>query len=258
MRVTSFGQALFAAAMLGLGMLSLVYRDFALQWQPLPASVPGRSVLAVISGLFLIAAGVGLLTERRARISALALSAYLLFWVLFKLRVLFASPTDISRWLGTCEDLSLALGAWVLYMPLAHRFDYWAPRILFGLSFLVFGASHFAYPDFTAGMIPEWMPARLWLAYLTGAGHCAAGLGILTLVLPRLAATAEAAMMSSFVLLVHLPSLWTDPAPFWGPDLRTRITLLLVAMALSASAWCLAFSLRDRKWGFRLKAVPAS
>jgi hypothetical protein len=44
-------------------------------------------------------------------------------------------------------------------------------------SCVVFGLSHFAFAAFTADMIPQWLPERLWLAYLTGAGHVAAGVG---------------------------------------------------------------------------------
>ena len=49
---------------------------------------------------------------------------------------------------------------------------------------VVFGLSHFAYADFTASMIPAWMPARLILAYVTGAAHLAAGAALLLGVVP--------------------------------------------------------------------------
>jgi hypothetical protein len=78
------------------------------------------------------------------------------------------------------------------------------------------------------------------------------------MVFPRLAATLEAAMMTSFVLLVHAPSIGADPAPFWGPDLRTQMVLLFVALSLSGAGWILAASLRKRPWGWAPKAVPAS
>ena len=259
MRVTSFGQCLFAAAMIGIGILSLIYDDFALQWQPLPAGFPARSFLALIGGALMAAGGAGLLFERTAKISALVLSVYLVIWVPFKLMPALDSPTDSARWLGVGEDLTLALGAWLLYVQHDLRFDFWAARLLFGLCCLSFGVSHFVYTDFTAAMIPAWIPEPVTLARITGAGHCAAGIALLTLLLPRLAAAAEAAMMSSFVLLLHLPSLWWsgDKLPFWGPDFRTRITLFFIAMALAASAWNMAHALRDRAWGWRLKAAPA-
>jgi len=259
MRLTSFGHYLFAAAIMALGILCLINDDFTLQWQPLPAGFPARSILALIGGALMAGAGTGLLFERTAKVSALALSIYLVIWVPFKLMPAFDSPLDSARWLGVGEDLALALGAWILYVPYDRRFDFWAARLLFGLCCLSFGVSHFVYADFTAGMIPSWLPGRLYWAYATGVGHCAAGLALLTLLLPRLAATAEAAMMSCFVLIVHLPSLWWQgEPPFWGPDFRTRITLFFIAMALSASAWNMAYALRDRHWGWRVRAVPAS
>jgi uncharacterized membrane protein len=259
MRITSFGQCLFAAAIIGMGVLGLFYDDFALQWQPLPAGFPARGALALIGGALMVASGAGLLFERTAKVSAVVLGVYLAIWVPFKLMPALDSPTNSARWLGVGEGLALALGAWILYVPHDWRFDYWAARLLFGLCCLSFGVSHFVYADFTAAMIPAWMPQPVYLAWITGAGHCLAGVALLIPILPRLAATLEAAMMSSFVLLLHLPSLWwSGEPPFWGPDLRTRITLFFVAMALSASAWCLAHAFHDQPWGLRLKAVPAS
>jgi uncharacterized membrane protein YphA (DoxX/SURF4 family) len=94
-------------------------------------------------------------------------------------------------------------------------------------------------------MIPNWLPLRLWLAYATGAGHIAAGLGILFAFRPRLAATLEALMMSSFVILVHVPSLIAASAPDWAPSVRIQLTALFWASALAGSAWVVARSLGE-------------
>jgi uncharacterized membrane protein YphA (DoxX/SURF4 family) len=124
-------------------------------------------------------------------------------------------------------------------------------RRLFGIACLVFGLSHLEYANFTAGMIPAWLPLRPWLAYATGAGHAAAGVAILFGIRPRLAATLEAAMMSSFVALVHFPSLWTSPD--WAPTARTQWTALFWAGALAGSAWIVAHSFRKRPAGAHLR-----
>jgi hypothetical protein len=41
--------SLFSIGLIGLGTLSAIYRDFAYDWQPVPAFHPGRDVLAVAS-----------------------------------------------------------------------------------------------------------------------------------------------------------------------------------------------------------------
>ena len=69
-------------------------------------------------------------------------------------------------------------------------------QVLFGLTCIFYGWSHFAYADYTASMVPAWLPDRLGIAYFTGLGHVAAGIGVVVGILPRLAATLEAIMMS--------------------------------------------------------------
>ncbi len=53
--------SLFAAGLVGLGVLALIYGDFALVWQPVAPWVPGRTALAWASGVLMIACGAGLL-----------------------------------------------------------------------------------------------------------------------------------------------------------------------------------------------------
>jgi uncharacterized membrane protein YphA (DoxX/SURF4 family) len=123
-------------------------------------------------------------------------------------------------------------------------------RVLFGAACGAYGAAHFAYATFTASMVPAWLPGRTELAYLTGAGHAAAGFGLLVGVLPRLAATLEAIMMSLFGVLVWLPSFFAQPAPRWAPSTQIQWSESFLTLLLAASAWIVAASLRSTPWGF--------
>lgn len=252
MRHIDFGRTFFGFGMAGLGVLGLVFGQFALQWQPVPASLPGW--LGYVNGGLLLAGGIGLLLPRRfAAIPALGLLAYLALWVIVQAVNAAAHPLDVGANLPLFEDLALMCGAWFACAAiakggtgfLAGSGGLMAARLLFGIACLVFGASHFLYAGFTAQMVPAFLPFHLPLAYITGAGHFAAGLALISGVLARLAAVCEAAMMSLFVVLVHIPMVAAPP-----PDMTQLFwTMLFVACALSGSAWLLAASLKDRPWG---------
>ena len=81
------------------------------------------------------------------------------------------------------------------------------------------------------------------LAYITGAGHLLAGMALLTGIWAPLAARLEALMMSLFVLLLHLPSLWASPLPAWAINWRSVVTPFFWATCLAACAWLVAASL---------------
>jgi uncharacterized membrane protein len=242
------GSIVFAIATMGLGVLAVIYGDFALQWQPIPESLPWRHGVAYLSGVIMLTGGLGLLVRPIATRCAIVLTIDLLVcWVLPQAVKVAGGPIlSVGPWIGFCETLAVMSGAWILWVsPGSLR----VARCLFGLSCVVFGLSHFAYANFTAGMIPGWIPLRLWFAYATGAVHVLAGLGVLLDIRPRLAATVEALMMSSFVVLVHITSLFATPPPEWAPTVRIQLTALFWASALAGSAWIVADSLRHRPWG---------
>jgi uncharacterized membrane protein len=240
--------AVYAAGLVGIGALNLVYRDFALQWQPVPTWVPAREVLALVSGAVLVLAGGALFVARLRLAAAAVLTAYLVLWVLLlQVPRSATAPTSVGVLLGLAESTALMTGALlVLASERSSANGLRAGRILFGLACLVFGLSHVVYAKITALMVPAWMPERLDIAYITGAGHFAAGLGILSGVLSRLAATLEAIMMSLFVLLLHIPGVRAAPTD------RLQWTELCVATALTGAAWIVASSLRERRWGFHV------
>jgi uncharacterized membrane protein len=255
MRVTGIGHLLFALGLAGIGVLSLFSGDFAYVWQPVPMWVPMREVLAYLSGALLLACSIGLLIRRTASPAAFVLAAFLLSWVLvLQLPRVAGAPGNVGMWLGLAESTVLMTGGWTLFASLAdpqarERMQFVTgnrgmllARILFGIACLLLGLSHFVYASGTAGMIPAWIPAHMSFAYLTGAGHIATGVAVLFGVLPRLAATCEAAMISLFVLLVHIPGAAAEPSS------RLAWTMVFIATALAGAIWVIAASLRNTAW----------
>ncbi len=259
------GRGLCAAAAVGVAVLSLTYRDFAPMWQSVPVWIPGRETWGYGCGLLLLAAGAGLCFPRTAWPSALTIGAYQIIWAVTSAPPILAKPLGVDAWYGLVEALTSLSGTGILYallrwqwrgseVPIAVERAVRAAQVLFGLSCIFYGWSHFAYADYTAGMVPTWLPGRLGFAYFTGLGHIAAGIGIIAGILPRLAATLEAIMMSLFGLLVWLPSLLTKPPPEWATPPKNQWSEIVVTLLLAASAWIVAASLRNRPWGFAARS----
>jgi uncharacterized membrane protein YphA (DoxX/SURF4 family) len=241
------GWIAFAVSMLGLGMLGFITGDFALNWQPVPAGIPGRTALAYVTAALFWALGAGLLFDRFKYSFAIATAVAFLVWaILLHGPGVVRDPLNVLPWLGFTERLQVAAGALMLATtqvpgtPFA-RWGMLAGRIAFGVSLPIFGLSHWAYAQFTADMIPAFIPAHLFWAYFTGGAHLAAGIAFLTNVLVRLASILFAVMVSGFVLLLHLPRTIGEPGS------RAEWTMIVIALTISAAAWCAAGSLaRDK------------
>ena len=211
MRIVGFAHGLFAIALASGAILSLSYGDFVPRGQPFPIWIPWRETWLYGSALLVLAASACLCFSRTAVPSALTLSAYQLVWALICALPILATPLGVGAWYGFCEALAPLVGAWILYLVLrsqsrgvplspASARAVRAAQVVFGLTCVFYGGSHFAYADYTASMVPTWLPGRLGLAYLTGLGHVAAGLGMIVGIIPRVAASLEAIMMSLFGL----------------------------------------------------------
>jgi len=249
--MSRLGRMLFGLGLGGLGVLSLIYDDYALVWQPVPTWVPGHKILAYASGCLLLACGAGVFIRRTSTGATFVLTSFVVSWLLLlQVPRVASDPLNEGMWLGFCETLLLASGGWVLSVTGAIRDGGgrgWLAqgdgslrvgRRLFGAALPLIGLSHFVYSAGTASMVPGWMPAHLFVAYLTGAGHIAAGAGILLGILPGLAASLEATMITLFVLLLHLPGVVSHPRD------RLQWTMFLIATAYAGSAWAVAGSAR--------------
>jgi uncharacterized membrane protein YphA (DoxX/SURF4 family) len=248
---------LFSIGMIALGVLSVLYRDFAYGWQPVPAFHQGRDVLAVACGLFMVAASVGLLFRATAGIAARAFVPFLVAWFCLKVPAVIAMPGTEGVWIGFGEIGMLLAGGWVLFARLSGLEDAALFRhitgtkgiriaqILFGLAVIPVGLGHIFYPKTTAFLIPAWMPFRMGLAYLTGYGQIACGLAVLFSILPRVAALIETGMLALFAFLVWGPDTWIagiPKLPGTPSGARFPLTAFLITWVIGAAALLIANS----------------
>jgi uncharacterized membrane protein len=214
-----------------------------------PKGFPARTILAYVAGAFMLAAGAAIEWRRTAAWGAAALTAYyaLIVVILMDGRVLLAHYAEFIAYSNIAEQLSIAAGGLLVYAASARIDATVAARLTrlgqlaFGMCALLFGGAHFVYMNFTAPLVPKWLPPTqvLW-GYATGIGFVAAGVAILTNVQARLAAILLTAMLASFALLVHGPMLVADPFNhgIWGEN--------AVNLAIMGAAWVVADSLAPR------------
>jgi len=107
-------------------------------------------------------------------------------------------------------------------------------RVFVAISLVVFGVQHFIYGGFVAGLVPAWMPGRLFWAYFVGVAFFAAAAGILYKMMARPAATMLGVMFFLFVLLLHIPRIVGNSSD------GNEWTSGFVALAMCGGAWILA------------------
>jgi len=232
-----------------MGVLSLIHHGFALAWQPVPSPLPHRELLADISGAILFGGALAMLVPRLALWSSVVLSVFVSSWLLLQISFrILPSPLGVQVWTPFAETVMLVSGGWILtasqssekfrarFPNITGRSGRRSLQLLYAFAPPVISLSHFVFSKGTADMIPAWMPFRLGFAYFTGVAHIAAGIGILTGVAARLAATLEATMLGVFVVVVHMPLVAANPSS------RLLWTMLFAATACSGASWIVASS----------------
>ncbi len=243
------GWRVYGLGVIALAAVGLALGDFTLG-QPVPKTLPDRTVLAYATAAFMMVAGAAVEWRRTVTWGAAALTAFyaLIVVVLMNGRVILAHYREFGAYSGAAEQLAIAAGGLVLYAANANIDAELAARLTrlgqlaFGVCALLFGGAHFFYMNYTVPMVPKWLPPTqdFW-AYATGVAHIAAGVAILTGVKARLAAVLLTVMFASFTPLVHLPMLLADSAS------HLNWTENAVNLALTGAAWVVADSLAPRR-----------
>src|ERR1700744_4616848 len=109
---------LLSIGLIAMGTLSVIYRDFAYTWQPVPA-FPGRATFAILCGLFMIAVSIALLFRSTVRIAVRALFPFLIAWFCLKIPAIIVAGKIEGVWIGVGELGMLLAGGWVLFARLS-------------------------------------------------------------------------------------------------------------------------------------------
>lgn len=241
------GRWVFAATMIGLGVIGLVTGHFTPTWSGVPSGLPARAALAYLCALIALGCGAGLLWQRSAAVASRVLLLYLVLWFLvFRVPLVFEAAASSGTWWACGATAVMTAAAWVLYAGLNAGFasgdnGVRIARMLYGLGVIPFGVAHFTFLERTVSLVPAWLPWHPAWAYLTGCAFIAAGLAVLSGVSARLAATLLAMQVGLFTLLVWVPILLGSPsASDWNEFIES--------WALTAAAWVVAESYRNMPW----------
>ena len=236
---------IYGLGAVALGLLGLVWGDFAVVWQPVPDAIPGTSTLGYIAGIPFLLAGLAMQWRRIAGPAALSLTVFYGLGVVFLdvPRVITHASVFIS-WYGVAEPSALLAGALVAYALSAKLEPVTAQRLakigrlIFGACLIVFGLAHLFYLAYTAKMVPAWLPpGQVFWAYATAAGHIAAGIALLSGICARMGAILLTVMFVVFGILVHAPTIFAHPHThfYWAEN--------AINLALIGSAWVIASSI---------------
>jgi uncharacterized membrane protein len=243
---------LYGAATIAAGIINLRWGSFAAGYQPIQAfgdNVPGRTIFAYITALWLVAGGAAIMWRVSARIAAAALAVVYLIFTIFWTPRLHTAPAIlgyrpdvyIGVLAGLGQQLILVAAGVVVYVSLTERRTpalqsvVRVARWLFGLSVIDFGLAHLTGTASVAALVPKWMPigADFW-TILTGIAFALAGIAILSSIQDVLAAKLLALMLLVFSALVLAPMIVVAPHA-QGPWAANAYNLTAVG-----AAWILA------------------
>jgi uncharacterized membrane protein len=242
-------RAFFAIGIIGIAVQQIIFADF----RPviLPAAYPAwlahRLVWAWVISLALGASSVAILFEFKGRTLSLLMGTLLLLIVLAFQISGTPYPGHIGSWTNAFKELTFGGGFLVVagsFPPENTAPDFIkllsklipAGKYFLAVTLALFGVMHFAYPDFCASLVPNWMPWHFFWMYFGAVALIAGGLGIMIPPTRHLAALLSGIMLFIWVIILHIPRAIAAPPT----DNGNEWTSVFEALAFSGIAFLIA------------------
>lgn len=246
--VSNFGVYFYALAAIALGVLGLIWGDFATNWQRVPTDIPHHLAVARAAAIYELVAGVGMLWRRTRRLSALLLTAIYTVFVLLWVDRVVAHPLTYDNWGNVFEELSLVAAGVIVYATQGAGMGRWRTAAFaintYGVCVVSYALVHIIYLQGAASFVPRWIPpGGLFWAGATAICFLCAAAAIFAGLLAALATRLLTLMIAGFGLLIWLPKLVAQPHEhsIWSGN--------AINFALMTVAWVVAdyFAVRDRQ-----------
>lgn len=242
-RASNLGVYVFAAGAISLGLLGLASGDFAASWQHVNLNGTPRELLAYLTAVIELAAGLALFWRRTARAGALTLTVVFAVFTAVWIPTYLQNLSNFDPLGNVFEEFSLVVAGAVLFAslsPAGSLISRCEPKFarLYGLSAISFGVGHIYYMPGMLTWIPKWLPpSQMFWAYVTTIGFFLAAVAIISGILSPLASRLITAEIFGFEILVWIPKLFAGPRDHinWAGN--------AISIALSGAAWAVADSI---------------
>ncbi len=218
-KIVALSNLCFAIPLAVFGALHLAGVDLVLPM--VPPYMPLRLFWAYFVGFALLAASLSIATKIQVRWSGLLFGIMMfLFVVTLDFPGALANPGDRFGWTLLIREMTFAAGGWILAGSAMSEQSHGkfkstlilVGRVLIAIAAIFYGFEHFLHPLGRPGvplvkLMPEWIPARLLIGYLTGAILLVAGTAILLARKTRMAATYLGTWILLLVVFIYGPIL---------------------------------------------------
>lgn len=244
--IINTGKYIFATTLAAFAIIQFITAALPSALMPLPKEMPGKVVIAYVSGLIFLLTAIAVFINRKAALMAMVSGfVFLLFLIYPHTPKLISNVYNAGEWVVFLEILALACGCFILANSVTAgsagiRNAGLIARYLFAVVLLIFGIQHVMYENFILTLIPAWMLVKLLLARMVTTAFFATALSIGLNLFTRLSTTLTGFMFVIFVATLHAPRV------FLRPTKETEWTSLSIALAAAGICFMIAAGSRRR------------
>ncbi len=250
-KLSRIGRIFFGVAVFETGLQTIYFHDFPYWLVPPKHSwTPGISLIAYLSGVLLVAAGVCIIWERKAREAGLLLGGVLLLVFCFAhvpyQLIAGTNVFSLLEWENAEKELAFACGGFVVagcfseyrlrpVFTSLEKLIFTGPA-LFALMIICFGTIHCLYAKEASGYVPAWVPGPVIWMYITGVALIGSGVSIISKIKTDMIAALLGLMVFTWFAILHIPRIIVSPVAYLGSE----ITSAMLALAYSGIAFMIS------------------
>ncbi len=253
----NIGRIFYGLAIAATGIQQFFFKEFfQILFPPLPFQIPGLIYFAYLTAAWLMIAGIAIALGIRIKLFAYTLAGLFLFFFLFcnvpfELFLSPYNPIHLGLWINPLKEFAYAGGAFAIAnktsvdinkagrkSTMIAFFEKLAPygRIMFSITMISFGVSHFYYTNTVEDMVPSWIPSHLFWTYFAGIALIGAGISIILKFRIVIIGNLLGIMIFLWFIVLHTPGALSNPVINNGNE----VTSAFSALAFSGIAFVIA------------------